>query len=117
MIPHLEQQIAFLTACRDYREDRVEWREEKKSGGYGYWYLQSEDPCPFHHDFNYEFRIRPRTLVLPRAEIPDEYPDGSWSIRLSVSDAGTWHTPPIKRYRTKKDRDAVVAAMLAREEE
>lgn len=125
MIPHLEQQIAFLTACRDHGENQVEWRNRRVhelSGKVGFWSLwskASDAPPEFLKTCDYEFRVRHRKHFIPRAEIPAEDPEGIWTIRVSVSKIGNVfeEAAPFKRYCTKQDRDAVVGAMLAREEE
>ncbi len=140
MIPHLEQQIAFLTACRDHGLENVEWRNRRigmASGIICPWSLWSNasDGLPeFHKNCDYEFRIRPRTYVIPRAEVPaplKEHPkrnsayyvvnvqeeEGYDEIRWRSDDVDLRWLKSGICYATPEDAAAAARAMLAREEE
>ena len=133
MIPHLEQQIAFLTACRDHGEDRVEWRAKAPFLDWGVWIRASVSTPHWDRRNAYEVRTCPRKHVIPRAEVPMplrvEPRKNSLYYLVNVQgetgyDQIQWQRDDVDLrwfksgicYATPEDAAAAARAMLAREE-
>lgn len=119
-IPHLKGRAEFYALCVEHGEENVEWRGRSlpngKWGEFRYESASVGEPEWFS-DFEYQFRLRTRTEVLPEAVVPEEDPDGEYITQIRV---GRWQDPYLYevacfRHRNAEDRDAVVAAMLKRE--
>ena len=133
MIPHLEQQIAFLTACRDHGPENVEWRVIEGIQDWSGWWPGSSPPY-FQEQYKFEFRIRPRTHVIPKTAVPmplkvkPERGQRYWSFNVGLSShtfSSVWEDDQVDEklfnnnmcFATREDAEANLAAMLAREEE
>lgn len=121
-IPHLKARAEFYALCLEHGEDNVEWRMLENSwNNQSQWRLAGDSPKWMVGD-EYEFRFRPRTVVIPEAVVPEEDPEGEYCFGVITwrrADGGLAVDNPDSRksymYRTAADRDAVVAAMLKRE--
>lgn len=119
-IPHLKQRAEFYALCLEHGEENVEWRHRFMKEDWSRW-IPAECSHILHpnwgHQWDFEFRVRPRTVVIPKAAVPEEDPEGKCCIYIRTGHANNAEEFLLKRfcYRTAEDRDAVVAAMLARE--
>lgn len=125
-ISHLKQRAEFYALCLEHGEKNVEWRYfSHGAGDLNIWTTAFDCSHPQFDDPilgpKIEFRLRPRTVVIPEAVVPmaltreeviaaDPDPLFGFYIRKSDIPSHQWQW-----FRTAEDRDAVVAAMLARE--
>lgn len=116
MITHLKARAEFYTLCLEHGEENVEWRSSPSDGGWTRWCVTSSEDPSFSENRTYQFRLRPQTVYIPEAELPEEDPEGAWKLHIATWRVGEGACVGSKyfSYRTAEDRDKVVAAMLAR---
>lgn len=118
-IPHLKQRAEFYALCLEHGEENVEWRVFDANSMESGWQCADVDADAPRWKIGrqYQFRLRPRTVVIPEAVVPEEDPEGIYCMYIQtwIASPANFGTGPCKRYRTKEDLDAVVAAMMRRE--
>lgn len=117
MITHLKERYEFYGLCLEHGEENVEWRYRSGDGFTNNW--SGWQPAPnlvFGGENSYEFRLRPKTVRIPEAEVPSSEHNMThfWiTVQPGQGDHPIYGGEQLY-YRTAEDRDKVVAAMLAR---
>ena len=112
----------------------MEWRHETGEGRWSQWLCAEKNYFQPIAQCRYEFRIRPRTHVIPKTAVPmplkvkPERGQRYWSFNVGLSShtfSSVWEDDQVDEklfnnnmcFATREDAEANLAAMLAREEE